>query len=269
MFWGWLDFGGIAFCRDRLVWKENALIYVILGMHKSGTTLVSQILHRSGINMVDEAMSADASYDRGDFYERQSARQVNEAILKPKSLSLFDIEPLKTLEMSAEQRSQMQAAIRDCVRNYPDWGFKDPRTCLTYPLWASELPEHKIIAIYRAPEELWQRQKSLSRFRIPYLAWQYVKRWCESNERILDALETTRNEFLILDYRSLMENPAEFERLQSFVGKPLKDCRNPKFDRHRSRPSAVLKLATWLVHRQTGAQPQEMIRQLEVLRTRP
>jgi Sulfotransferase family len=242
------------------------LIYVILGMHKSGTTLVSQILHQSGINMVDEAISADASYDQGNFYERQSTRQVNEAILKPKSLSLFDIEPLQTLEMSAEQRSQMQTLIRDCAQNYPDWGFKDPRTCLTYPLWASALPEHKIIAIYRSPEELWQRQKSLSRFRVPYFAWQYVKRWCESNERVLDALKTTQQQFLILDYRSLMENPAEFERLQSFVGQPLKDCRNPKFDRHRSQPSTLLKMATWLVHQQTGAKPQAIIQEIEALR---
>jgi hypothetical protein len=247
--------------------KENALIYVILGMHKSGTTLVSQILHQSGINMVDEAISENASYDQGDFYERQSARQVNEAILKPKSLSLFDIVPLKTLEMSAAERSQMQAMIRDCAQKYSDWGFKDPRTCLTYPLWASELPEHKIIAIYRSPDELWQRQKSLSRFRVPYLAWQYVKRWCESNKRMLDALKTTQKEFLILDYRSLMDNPAEFERLQSFVGQPLKDCRNAKFDRHRSKPSTLLKLATWLVHWQTGSHPQTIIRQIEALRT--
>jgi len=29
------------------------MIYVVLGMHKSGTTLVSQILHRSGIDMGD------------------------------------------------------------------------------------------------------------------------------------------------------------------------------------------------------------------------
>jgi hypothetical protein len=246
---------------------ENALIYVILGMHKSGTTLVSQILHQSGINMVDEAMSADASYDQGNFYERLSARQVNEAILKPRSLSLFDIEPLKTLEMSAQQRSQMQHMIQDCAQRYPDWGFKDPRTCLLYPLWASELPEHKIIAIYRSPEELWQRQKSLSRFRVPYLAWQYVKRWCESNERMLDALRTTSQDCLILDYRSLMENPAEFERLQSFVGQPLKDCRNAKFDRHRAKASTLLKTATWLVRQQTGSQPQTIIRQFEALRT--
>jgi hypothetical protein len=243
------------------------LIYVILGMHKSGTTLVSQILHQSGINMVDEAISADASYDQGNFYERLSARQVNEAILKPKSLSLFDIEPLQRMEMSAEQRSQMQKVIQDCVQQYSDWGFKDPRTCLLYPLWASELPEHKIIAIYRSPEELWQRQKSLSRFRVPYFAWQYVKRWCESNERMLEALKTSPQESLILDYRSLMENPAELERLQSFVGQPLKDCRNAKFDRHRSKPSPLLKTATWLVQQQTGSQPQTIIRQIEALRT--
>lgn len=248
--------------------KEKVLIYVVLGMHKSGTTLISQILHHSGINMVDEEVSADASYDQGNFYERQSARHINEDILQPKSVSLYDIVPPKSLKMTEDQRSQMRTMIQDCAQTYTDWGFKDPRTCLLYPLWASELPEHKIIAIYRSPDELWQRQKTLSRFRVPYLAWQYVKRWCESNERVLNALKTTKMEFLILDYRSLMESQAEFERLQSFVGKPLKDCRNPKFDRHRATPSRILKTATWLVHQQTGSHPDEIIQQLEVLRTK-
>mgnify|MGYP001063669191 CR=1 FL=1 len=31
----------------------SAEVFVVLGMHKSGTTLVSQILHRSGIEMGD------------------------------------------------------------------------------------------------------------------------------------------------------------------------------------------------------------------------
>lgn len=30
-------------------------VFVVLGMHKSGTTLIAKILHRSGIEMDDEA----------------------------------------------------------------------------------------------------------------------------------------------------------------------------------------------------------------------
>ena len=35
------------------------MTYVVLGMHKSGTTLVAEILHRSGIPMVEATSSAD------------------------------------------------------------------------------------------------------------------------------------------------------------------------------------------------------------------
>ena len=34
--------------------EEPAVIYVVLGMHKSGTTLVSQTLHKSGVSMGPE-----------------------------------------------------------------------------------------------------------------------------------------------------------------------------------------------------------------------
>ena len=56
------------------------MIHVVLGMHKSGTTLVSELLHHAGIDMVDAA-DPDTSYDHGNKWERDSTKQVNHAIL--------------------------------------------------------------------------------------------------------------------------------------------------------------------------------------------
>ena len=56
--------------------------YVVLGMHKSGTTLVSQMLHQSGINMGD--FDPLVSYDRGNQYERESALQLDMDIMRAK-----------------------------------------------------------------------------------------------------------------------------------------------------------------------------------------
>jgi len=56
------------------------MIYVILGMHKSGTTLISQILHKSGINMGE--FNEDVSYDQGNQHERPAAQKINREILK-------------------------------------------------------------------------------------------------------------------------------------------------------------------------------------------
>lgn len=47
------------------------MIFVVLGMHKSGTTLVSQILHHSGIPMGD-GFDENVTYDGGNKYERES-----------------------------------------------------------------------------------------------------------------------------------------------------------------------------------------------------
>ena len=47
--------------------------YVILSMHKSGSTLVAKTLHDSGINMIDYKVTSenyiDNKYERKDIHE--------------------------------------------------------------------------------------------------------------------------------------------------------------------------------------------------------
>ena len=47
-------------------------VFVVLGMHKSGTTLVSDILHRSGVPMVE--VRSSEGYDQGNKMERDATR---------------------------------------------------------------------------------------------------------------------------------------------------------------------------------------------------
>jgi hypothetical protein len=54
-------------------------ICVVLGMHKSGTTLVSEILHHSGIRMVEN--DSVESYDHGNHFEREDTNQFNKRLL--------------------------------------------------------------------------------------------------------------------------------------------------------------------------------------------
>ena len=57
------------------------MIYVVLGMHKSGTTLVSQILHHSGVNMGGADLATVRSSDSGHTYSRAVTRSVPHALL--------------------------------------------------------------------------------------------------------------------------------------------------------------------------------------------
>lgn len=55
------------------------MIYVIMGMHKSGTSLIAETLHKSGINMgyFDEQLS----YDEANHYERWHTSELNHYLL--------------------------------------------------------------------------------------------------------------------------------------------------------------------------------------------
>ena len=244
------------------------MIYVILGMHKSGTTLVSQMLHHSGINMGDDVENG-VSYDRGNQYERESTWRLNEDILQARQVRSIHISVPQNLQISESQRAKMQEIIASCTQQYRHWGFKDPRTCLVYPLWASELPEHKLIVIYRHPSEPWPRYRpkhGRNRYREPYLAWKYLQSWCEHNLNILAYLGDTKRPHIVLEYQKLVTTQEEFNRLQQFLGQPLADCRQAKLYRHHQQHYHLLSLAEWFLKMQKGIQPQAIWQQLETHR---
>jgi hypothetical protein len=236
-------------------------------MHKSGTTLVSQILHHSGINMGDE-IDENQSYDQGNQYERRSTQHLNMEILGAKDSGVLFLARPKTLIMTSAQRDRMGEIIRTCNARYVNWGFKDPRTCLTYPLWAGELPVHKLIAVYRAPEEIWPRFRYNGlKYWIanPWFAWAFMQRWYEHTINILDFCEKTSMDYLVLSYKELMTGSDEFERLQSFVAQPLLDRRRRDLYRGQSRSYPALTIATWLMARKTGYTPDQLLVRLEQL----
>ena len=165
----------------------------------------------------------------------------------------------------------MKDVVGTLNQKHTHWGFKDPRTCFLYPLWSSVLPEHKIVATYRPPQELWQRYRPnnfYNRYREPYRAWKFMVSWCNHNANILSFLKNTKQEYLVLDYRDLMSTQSEFDRLQDFVGVMLDDRRRKNLYRHRAKKeSLILKLIIWLVYKKTGHHPTPIMAQLDTLRT--
>ena len=99
------------------------MVYVVLGMHKSGTTLVAEILHKSGIPMIG-VKDGDPSYDKGIKYERVSTANLNKDILNSWDVEGFNIRASKNLNLSDQKRTRMIGIIRECQSHSDDWGFK-------------------------------------------------------------------------------------------------------------------------------------------------
>jgi hypothetical protein len=240
------------------------MIYIVLGMHKSGTTLVSEILHKSGIPMIAD-QDGDPSYDTGNKYERVSTADLNKDILNCWDIESFNVTRPAKLRMSHEQQKRMIEIIGECQLRGNDWGFKDPRMCLTYELWEPHLPEHKIIAVFRRSSQVWLHYRSFRNF---FRARKVLEAWKTYNSRIIDILRTTQRDYLVLNYERLMSEEEEFERLKRFVGKEITDARKENAYQERSRTSIFVSVADLLGSLLGVTRASYYVDELESLRTR-
>lgn len=244
------------------------MIFIVLGMHKSGTTLISKILHDSGIMML-ESSGVDGGYDAGNKMERASAKMVNNAILGSNNKFSLDITMPKKLNFGDVQQNMMRQMIQICADSNRDWGFKDPRTCLTYSLWRAHLESHRLVFIFRSPEEVWSHYWASARFyEKPKIFFKFIRRWCEYNSSgMLSALQSKENPCIFISYSELMASSKEWDRLQMFVGRQLHDSRSSKMYRQRSSIGKLYKLALALHLIFGGDDPNILFSKLSNLRS--
>lgn len=217
------------------------MIYIVLGMHKSGTTLISKTLHESGINMGD--FDADVGYDEGNKYERMETLITNISLLniQYKALSIYVTRAVENeKEVSQLLITYIKRLITELNRKHIDWGFKDPRTCLTYNIWQKYLPKHKIIVVIRSPLEIISHyQKKFSLLTINK-TWRVSKTWYIYNKQILAYLKNTSQDYIIINYQDFLKSDNVFEALSKYTEGNLKDLRDKRL--YRSKPQNTLML---------------------------
>ncbi len=207
---------------------------IVMGMARSGTTLVAEMLHLGGTSMYDNTANADPSYDKGIRYERRTTYQLDNEILglteRQDAITLLD-RPLHPLPGDALARIAPEVGVRA-------WGFKNPRTTLTYPMWCELFAEGPRVYTYRSHEEVIShyfdsRQSArgkMERARMALAAWTHYNEQVLSNVRLDQA---AGRPFAVVRYEELVENPALVARLSEALGVPLADARNDQMRRNR------------------------------------
>lgn len=123
------------------------MVVIILSMHRSGSSLVTSIIQKLGVHIGDNLLGTHPSQPRG-HYENVEFYELNMAILKAAGGN-WQRPPAEKRILAQKQR--FDARIRETIaRNRrARWGFKDPRTCLTLPLYLPHLKEPRFILVYR------------------------------------------------------------------------------------------------------------------------
>lgn len=119
---------------------------IILGMHRSGTSMVSGALVRSGFHagIENELLSAAEDNPLG-FWERRDVVALNDKLLSAVKSTWFQPAPVAKQEVAEIRR------LLEDLRSHNPWLLKDPRLIFTWAAWASALKTAAKLYVYRSP----------------------------------------------------------------------------------------------------------------------
>lgn len=120
-------------------------------MPRSGTSLVTQLLRRCGLELGPPEQLMPASINNTDgYWENLRFVRLNERLLAASGGRWFA--PPAALRPTPEITSEARSIVAQFDGREP-WGWKDPRNALTLPFWKSLLPSMKVVVCVRHPAE--------------------------------------------------------------------------------------------------------------------
>ncbi len=210
----------------------------IVGMHRSGTSMVAKLLQLAGLNLGDEAdLMPPAEQNPEGFYEHLQFVRLNDEVLNVAGAG-WDCPPAAGFNWDDNALDSFRERAR-CLalplREQLPWGWKDPRTSLTLPFWRGALGPLQVVAVVRNPLEV---VISLNR-RNEFSTALGLTLWQIYAERILE--DTSPAERLITHYDSyFLEPDQEITRVLAFLGldhgqdrQALKTAAIPDLRHHR------------------------------------
>lgn len=131
---------------------------IILGMHRSGTSVLARMLNLMGAYFGPEGMSTGALPENPKgFWERRDVRALNDAVLHSigcdwNRVHAFD--PARVPDgVVAKFDAEASKLVLELDAHRP-WMLKEPRLCLLFPLWRRLFEVPFCIHILRHPVEV-------------------------------------------------------------------------------------------------------------------
>lgn len=127
----------------------------ILGMHRSGTSMVANILQKSGLDLGpdDQLIPAMVENPHG-FFEQQAIADLNDELLAHFGGSWYsppDFPENWAHDPALQPLKEKAVEILEPFHNTKVWGWKDPRNALVLPFWKSIIPNLAVVICIRNP----------------------------------------------------------------------------------------------------------------------
>jgi len=199
--------------RERLKNSDSAVC--IAGAHRSGTSMLTRLLHRCGLHLGSESDLMPAASDNPDgFWEHLRFVQLNDEILNAVGAA-WDLPPLPDEDFTSDRLGPIRHKAQLLIEGFDNesaWGWKDPRSCLTLPFWRRLLPTLKTIIIVRHPLEAAysMNQRNGTSYALGLRLWEIY------NRRLIT--HTQPQDRIVTNYQMFFDQPEiELQRLATFA----------------------------------------------------
>lgn len=185
---------------------ENKCV-VIVGMHRSGTSLTSSILEKAGLNIGERLLgegvgNVEGHFENLDFFNFQ-CKILSEQGFHQDGWSNQSVPFLE------QYREEAEAIIKN--NEAPMWGWKDPRTCLFLDFWDKLLPDACYLFVYRSPwgvvDSLYRRGTDDAIKEDYQIA---VNSWLAYNEYVLSFYNKNKEKGILIDIEDVKADIPSF-----------------------------------------------------------
>jgi hypothetical protein len=196
-------------------------IVCVLGMHRSGTSLVARVLNLLGLDLgPEEHLMRPGPANPAGHWESRAIKEINDEILlrlggswsePPELAAGWERKP----EL-AELRRQARELIEADFSGSDLWGFKDPRNSLTLPFWQRILGPMRYVICLRNPVDVAASLEVREDEPVPFE--QGIGLWLTYVRVALGATAGHRQQLVF--YEDLMADPGPVvQRLARFIGR--------------------------------------------------
>jgi hypothetical protein len=215
-------------------------VVIITGMHRSGTSLVSSLLHFAGLNVGSNLLGEPESNPFG-HYEDLDFSNLQDNFLTNRGYSYLQTPPFD-IYLNREEVIQSRKLISQ-RKKFEHWGFKDPRTCLFLNHWLRLIPEAKFLFVFRHPLEVFISLLKRADYQILKNPMDGFEAWSEYNQRVLSFFKTHRDICTLCHIRAIIQFPEEFCEIISEKFKLTKKIKfNKVFD---SNIFSIISIPEW------------------------
>lgn len=198
---------------------ETSKAIVVLGMHRTGTSLTMAAVEALGVDTGDHLLPPGSDNETG-YWEDSAVIDLNERLLAALGKTWYSLAPITKAEWLGPEVSDLKREAVALLRHrFPQsdiWGFKDPRCLRLWPFWRQVLSDMavpvKYVVTFRHPDSVAASLAYRNQFAPARSYFLWLTHYVPALEQLL------AESSIFIDYDQLIDQPTEVvERLAAFI----------------------------------------------------